>query len=145
MRGRARREEHRLNTVEILLRNRIELMIVAARASYSHAEESHAGDGDDVVERILFSTLAAPAARGSQPEEAGGDHRLVGNIVEFVARKLFLDETIGWLVVVEGFGHVVAIAPGIGTVAVEFESVGIGEAHKVEPVPRPSFAVVRRR
>src|SRR5207237_10314662 len=48
------------------------------------------------------------------------------------------------LVRVEALDHVVAIAPGVGAVHVVLIPVGFGEAHDIEPVSTPLFAVMRR-
>ena len=53
------------------------------------------------------------------------------------------DETVVGFVGVEGFHHVVAVAPGLRAVFVGAVAVGLGVADEVEPVARPLLAVAR--
>ncbi len=62
----------------------------------------------------------------------------------FVAGDLFLDEPVVRFVAIERIDHVIAIAPGVRAVGIEFEAVGIGVAHHIQPFQRPALAVVRR-
>ena len=61
-----------------------------------------------------------------------------------VAGDVLLHELVVREVLVESADHVVAIAPGVLLVEVEFVAVGFGEAHQIEPVPGPALAIVRR-
>ena len=73
---------------------------------------------------------------GAGDEEAGADlgaHRIAGD--------LFSDELVVGFVVVERGDDVVAEVVGAEAFAVGLESVALSEAHDVEPVARPAFAV----
>lgn len=101
---------------------------------------------DDV--QMEFAFIALCQDLGTKGQEAGGDEPLiadsrVGVIVgEEVARELFAEELVDWLVGVEGVDDVVAVTPGVAVGDVFVESVGIGVADHVEPVSSPAFAVV---
>ncbi len=62
-----------------------------------------------------------------------------------VAGDLLLDEAIVGLVVIEGADHVIAIAPGVRPVLIEFEAIGVGVANHVQPLRGPALAIMRRR
>ena len=62
---------------------------------------------------------------------------------QFIAGYLFLHEAIVWLVLVEGFDDVIAIAPGVRIVDVGLKTAAIAVSDDVEPVPGPSFSVTR--
>ena len=76
--------------------------------------------------------------------KAGGDQRLVRNLVQLVAGELFGHEPVVRLVAVERVDHVVAIFPGVGAVVVVNVAGAVGIARHVEPMPPPTLAVVRR-
>ena len=61
-----------------------------------------------------------------------------------VAGDLLLEEHVVRLVLVERADHVIAVAPGVGTVEVVLEAVGIGVARDIQPVAAPALAIVRR-
>src|SRR5262249_61195562 len=85
----------------------------------------------------------APAAWGAEPQDARRNLRLLRVGGGFVARELLTNELVVGLVVVEPLPHVTAIAPRVGTTHVELEAARIGVANQVEPMARPSLAVVR--
>ena len=147
MLDRSRREEHCLDAVVVLLRNRIELVVVAPRAAHRHAHERQRGRGHQIVEGILPAALAA-AQVGADTQESGRRHRLVARrssqVVELVSGQLFADELRVRLVLVERVDDVVAVAPAFGAIDVELEAARIGIANEIQPVARPSLAVVRR-
>jgi len=61
---------------------------------------------------------------------------------QLVAGELFLNETIPRLVRIQRADHVIAIMPGVRAQGVRFgETVGIGIARDIEPVPRPAFPI----
>ena len=64
---------------------------------------------------------------------------------ELVAGKLLDDKTVEWLVLVKGLDHVVAITPGMGAGVVPLGvPFGISVAGDIQPVPAPTFTVMRR-
>ena len=48
-----------------------------------------------------------------------------------------------WLVFIERADYPVAVGPGVDAFAVRFESVRFPEAHKIQPMRRPSLAITR--
>jgi hypothetical protein len=61
---------------------------------------------------------------------------------DLVPRDLLKDEPIVGFVLVEGLDDIIAKSPRVLAVAVEFVPAGIGIANYIEPVPRPTLAVV---
>src|SRR6185312_13778772 len=111
--------------VVIALRNRIELVIVAARALDREAEQAAAGRRDQIVEVLVAAfrvVLLAERDARSRAQEAGRDERLVAPGLELVAGELFLEELVVRLVLVERANHVVAIAPSVGPIVVLLEA-----------------------
>ena len=120
---------------------------MAACAIHGEAQDA-APDGADhvveVVEAVVGIVLFAIPDLRIAAEEPVAIMRVVGDPVEFVAGDLFGEEGVVRLVLVERADHVVAVSPGIGAVEVVLEAVGVGVARNIEPVPAPTFAVVRR-
>jgi hypothetical protein len=118
-------------------------MVVAASATHGQSHERQGRRSDQIIQRVLPPALTSASAFGAEPQETGRDHRFlrVGRVL--VARELFTNELIVRLIVVERFDHVIAIAPRLGTIHVELEAARIGVANQVEPVARPSLAVMR--
>ena len=144
--------EEGLQAVEVALRNRIVLMIVAAGAAHGEAEENLADGAGKLVQDILAELRfeIGVGLPGAHPQKAQSDEpvgpvraaalRAVGRR-EFVAGQLLLDEVVVGLVLIEGADHVVAVSPCGRPFAVDREAVGFGEAREVEPVAGPTFAV----
>ena len=59
--------------------------------------------------------------------------------------KLSDEQLIEWFVCVEAMNHVISISPGIGMRGVFIQAVGVRKTDNVKPMPRPTFAVMRRR
>ena len=140
-------EDRRLQRVVVLLPDRIELVVVAARAADRQSQRALADHADDVVEVVetpLGVVLLAEQHPRPGAQEAGGDLAVVGLAVHLVAGDLLDEEPVVGHVGVERLDHVVAIAPGIGAVDVVLEAAGVGVAGHVEPVTPVAFAVVRR-
>ena len=57
---------------------------------------------------------------------------------------MFGDKLVVRQILVESADDIVAIAVGVRQVHVELVPRGLGETHKIEPMPGPAFAVVRR-
>ncbi len=130
-------------------RDRVELVVVAARAAERLAEERAADQVElfvDGVEHQLRLVLFGQHAR-TERQEAGRrvavdadpwfvDHQVAGD--------LQLREAIERQVLVVGGDDPVAIAPRIGEGEVLVEAVAVAVAGQVEPMARLAFAVVRR-
>src|SRR2546428_237023 len=86
-------EERRLQTVIILLWNRIELVVVTARALDRESQQASSGRRNEIVQvlvppfRVVFLTKGH-ARTGAQ--ESGGNQGLVAFRVELVAGDLLL-------------------------------------------------------
>ena len=80
--------------VVVLLRDRVDLVIVAAGAVDRQAEEDLAGGRDDVVEPVVAGLLAVGrlVVPDAQAVEAGGDERVGVAVGQLVAGELLADE-----------------------------------------------------
>ena len=143
--------EDRLQTIIMLLRVRIEFVIVAARAL-------DGGTGER-VERVAHHFIAINVARDAAvdlgfrnfnvPDEiprAGGNEAkpkyAVGRAGEKrIAGNLFLHKPCVRFVFVERTNNVIAIRPGVGPELVLVVPAGVGVLHHIEPVSAPAFAV----
>ena len=138
--------EKRQQAVVVLLSYRIDLMVVAARTVDRQAQESLADGGQQIVELVV--PRQQPVRRfvvpDAQPVKAGRNDRIGTRRRQFVARQLLADELIIRLVVVQRADDVIAISPGMRLDAVALEAVRLRETDQVEPVSRPTLAVVRR-
>ena len=76
--------------------------------------------------------------------ECRRDARLRTGRPEFVARKLLHNEAVVRLVSIKGLNYIIAISPCIWPGFIRLESLALGVACKVEPVPAPALAVSRR-
>ena len=63
---------------------------------------------------------------------------------EDIAGKLLDDKAVVQLVLVQSADHVIAVGPGSRARRVHLETGGLGEPHHVQPMARPSFAVLGR-
>src|SRR5258708_3768617 len=108
------REEHGHEAVVIGLQDRIELVIVAARASHREAEKGARSSADRIIEvnvAVLRIILLAEADRGADAIEAGGDEGVIAAVVQLIAGYLLADEAVVGLILVQGADDVIAIAP----------------------------------
>jgi predicted RNA-binding protein with RPS1 domain len=144
-----RRRQEGLEAVVVLLRNRIELVIVAPRAADGQAQERQADDvgplGQHLVAAPGHFLVSRVAPHRAQAVEAGRHLRFAIRRIELIAGQLLQDETVVRLVPVEGADDVVAVAPGPEQVVVVLEAFRLGEADHVEPVPGPALAVAGAR
>ena len=146
--------KHGLERVVVVLRDRIELVVVALGALDRDARERADRVGHHVVAVEVPGDLAVGLRLGHLTvadliPRAGGDepNRLlaVGCVrMEHVARHLLLDELRIGLVGVERPDHVIAIGPGVGPGLVLVVAVRVAVVDDVEPVPRPALAVPGR-
>ena len=135
--------------VVIALRNRIEFMIVATRASDRESEDG-LRDGVDLlvgeIEREL-ARIAFVEIERAERQEAGGDELLRAFAIVLrrkqIAGDLFADELIVRLVGVQRPDHVIAIAPGVWHGGVHVAPGALRVAGDVEPMAGPGFAEAR--
>ena len=139
--------EEREKLVVILLADRVELVVVAPRALHRQPKPRRAHRSHPVghvFDAILLLDDPALAVDDVIAPEAGGDPLLQRRLRQQVARKLFGDEAIVGLVVVESLDHPVAPAPHLAA-GVVVEAVRVGVARDVHPVDGQALAEMRRR
>src|SRR5262245_20845113 len=64
--------------------------------------------------------------------------------MQLVTRQLQAEELVKRKIAVQSIDDPVAISPGVGTLVVEFEAVGLGEPGQIEPMLCPALSVFRR-
>lgn len=138
--------EERQQTVVVLLRNRIDLVIMAPGAVDGQTKEHLPGRGDHVIQDVELrqQPIGRLVIPQTEPVIPRGDDRVVRDLRQFVTSQLLTHKLIIRLVVVEGSNHVVAITPRVRLIAVAFKAVGVGTAHDIEPMPSPAFSIAGR-
>src|SRR5207244_7209346 len=111
------------------------------------SEKGQRGCADHVVQLIeaIFLFIRRLVVPGSQPREAGGDERLRSGVGELVTGKLFEDEAIVRLVLIERTDDILAIAPHAWLDGVALVAISLGITGQVKPVPAPTFAITSTR
>src|SRR5215471_5843402 len=140
-------EQRSLYPVIVALRNRIELMVVAAGALQRETQDAASDRADhvvQVVEAILRVVILAEADLCVLAEKARRNQTVRRHVSDLVARDLLAKEYVVRLVVIKCADHIIAIPPRIGTIEVVLEAVGIRITGDVEPVAPPPFAIMRR-
>ena len=140
-------EDRRFERVVVPLPDRVELVIVAARAVDRQPQRALANRAENlvqIIEAALGVVLFPEQHPGTGPQKTGGNQAVLGPAIHLVAGDLFGQEDVIGLVGVERADHVVAIAPGVGPMHVVLEARRIRIPRHVEPVPPVPFAVVRR-
>ena len=134
----------------LLVRNRIELVVVALRAGDGQPEERRAGGRQPVHDRLDAELLLVDAALLVDLRiamKAGGDRgvRVLGDGVsgQHVPSDLFDDKLIERQVAVQRVDHPVAVQPDRAR-RVDAVAVRIRVTRHVQPPTRPAFTVVRR-
>src|SRR5688572_2015894 len=118
---------------------------MAASAAYRQPQEHGGGRRNHIVQFIHPGLLVARVVHGRPiAAKPGCDQVFRPGRVELIRRELFLDELIVGFVFVEGTNHVIPVAPRMGTIVIELETATISVTGEIEPVPSPSFAVMRR-
>ena len=128
--------EERRHGIEVALRDRVELVVVAGRAANGQAEEDRAGGVRAVlgVDHLVFlGNDAALVGCGVAAMEAGGDQLVHRRARQQVARDLLERETVEGQVAVEGVDHPVAVGPHLAVV-VDVDAMRVGIASGVQPV-----------
>src|SRR5262252_2148958 len=139
-------EDRRLHRVIVLLRNRIEFVVVAARALNRQSEYSASDGREDIVEIIkpsLGSVLFSEVHSRSGAQETGGNSGVDVSAFNLVTGDLLFYKGVVWFVVVKRSDHIVSIQPGVGTIVIVFKAVRIGVACDIQPMTAPSLAVMR--
>src|SRR5260221_9611371 len=127
-------------------------MIETPRAIDGEPQESLAGGGDHVLQFLLADARFEQHARGGvasliiRPghQKAGRNDAVARDWLQSIPSDLLFDELKVGLVVVETPHYVVPVTPGMFADFVVLESLAFGEPRHIQPMPRPSFAVLRR-
>ena len=122
--------------VELLLADRVELVVVAGRATAGQAHPDRAERLDLVLGVVRHDLLGDGAALAGGREAAAvarGHDLLEGGVREEVAADLFDRELVEGLVRLERAQHPIAVGVDVAGV-VDVDAVRVGVAHRVEPV-----------
>ncbi len=139
------RIEEGVEAVELLLGDRIELVVVAARAAHRQAEEDgrgRRGAVDRVLDEILLGDRAALVARHVVAVETARDLLALGRVREEVSRDLLGEEAVEGHAVAEGCEHPVPPQPHLAS-RVHVDAAGVGVTRGVEPRRRHALGVAR--
>ena len=135
------------DAVVLLLLERIELVVVALRALNGDAEDA-LPDRVHPVEHGFHAELLgvdAPLLVDHRvAQKAGGDDLVLRRSGQEVARNLLDDELVVGQVAIQSADHPIAIEPDLALLVL-LESVGVGVARRIQPVPPPALTVMRRR
>ena len=121
-------------------------MIVASRAAYGEAEPHRAnrrGPIDHLLHAILFAIHAAFAIGQRIAMEAGRDLLLERCIRQQISGDLLGGELVKRHPSIYRADHPVAPLPRIGPEVIFLETIAIGIARQIQPMPRPLLAIVR--
>ena len=135
--------EERRERVEVALRDRVELVVVAGRAADGQAEEDRArgvGAVLGVDHLVLFRDHAALVRGCVAAMESGSDQLVHRRVGQQVAGDLLHGEAVERQVAIEGVDDPVAIGPHLAVV-VDVDAVRVGVARRVQPVARAVLPV----
>ena len=133
--------------VMVLLRNRIELVVVARGAADRQSEEHGTRRIRailDVLKAHFFFDDAVLVGRRVVPDESGCDALIERGIRQQVAGELLDCKLIERQIGVERPDHPVAVRPDAAAIIVVMQAVGVAVARRIEPIARAVLAVVRR-
>ena len=121
-------------------------MVVASSATERHAHESLPDRIDLLVDRVhhQFVPIGFGQDFGPQDQVARCDPALKTRIGQQVSGDLLLDESIEWLVLVEGLNHVITVSPSVPVGDVFIQSVRVRVTRHIKPMPRVSNPILRR-
>src|SRR4030095_3459161 len=138
-------EDRRLHGVIVLLRNRSEFVVVAARALNRKSEYSTSDGSENIVEVIktsLGSVLFSEVHSRSVAQETGGNSGIDVSVFNLVTGDLLFYKDVVRFVLVKSPDHIVSIQPGVRTIIIMLKAVGISVTRDVQPVAAPSLAVM---
>ncbi len=128
--------EESSHLIKLGLADRIELVIVADRASHREPQPNLSGRFDSVpgVENtVLLIDNASLVGRDVTAVETRRDSLVQIGVWEQVPRELFNSELVKWEIPVEGVDDPFTIRPHFSKV-IEMDPVGIGVASVIEPI-----------
>ena len=137
--------EERQQRVVVGLRDRVEFVVVTNRTLGRQSEHhgAHRVGAVDTVPREDF-VVDRPVFVGGdvQPVESRGDAVAVGGAGQQVAGELPGDELVVGQVVVDRVDDPVAVGPHLAVI-IQVQSVGVGVADQVQPVPTDVLSELR--
>ena len=141
------RLKERPQTVIILLKNRIELVIVTLGTLHPESQKDiPCCVGQFVDHNVPLScSIAAVVFIDSMRQKTGRDLRLRIPRKQFISRKLFLHKLVIGFVFIKRLDHIIPVTPGIGTIVINPVSVRIRIPHQIQPMPRPAFPILGAR
>ena len=121
-------------------------MVVASSATERHAHEGLSDRIDLLVDRVhhQFVPIGFGQDFGPQDQVTRCDPALKTRIGQQVSGDLLLDESIEWLVLVEGLNHVITVTPSVPVGDVFIQTVRIRVASHIKPMPSISNPILRR-
>ena len=137
-------EENGLEPVIVFLGKRVVFVVMATGTADRQAHKDRTRGRDNVVQLIHSCLFVVCIIDGRAiSAEPGGYQSFRVAWLQFVTRQLFLDEAVIRLVIIEGADDIIPVAPGVRTIHVKLEAAAVGVACQVQPMPSPSFSVVR--
>ena len=130
----------------VLLRNRVELVVVALRARDGEAKKRGSGGRQavhDGFDAELFRVDAAFLIDLGVAVKSGGDFLIEGCVRQKVSGQLVDDELVERQIAVHGLNDPIAVKPDL-TGCIHAIPVRIGITGDVKPPARPAFAVTGR-
>ena len=118
-------------------------MVMAAGAVDGEAEKCLAGGGDHVIELVhpRLHAVGGFIIPDAEAIKACGGDAIGRERFELITGHLFLHKLIVRLVFVERFDHIIAESPGVWFDPVALETIRLGIANHIKPMPRPFLAV----
>ena len=129
-------------------------MVVATGASKCQTQKRLAKRIHFVVDAIglVLRNVNRRVNLLAQKPEARADHRLIctrdrvdPRILDEVAGDLLSNELVVWQIVIEGLHDPIAVTPDIWNRKVKLMAAGLAVANHIQPMPRETFPIVRRR
>ena len=149
-----RRHEHPGQRVIVFLRDRIELVIMAAGTAHRHRQKRFGEGVDLVVDHLLVDAVEVEAAavavlaemKEHRPDLAGihASCRVGPWLREKIAGDMLADDGVEADVIVERPDEVVAVVPRAAGGDVPFVAIGVGVADDIHPVTGELFAEMGR-
>ncbi len=134
-----------LEPVVVFLRDRLELVVVAAGTADRQTEERRADDVGPLREHLVAAEgdlgIARVSPHRAEPVEDRRGLALGIARLDLVAGDLLGQKPVERLVAVQAVDDVVAEPPRVGHSAVVLVAFGLGVPHDIEPVLGPPLAV----
>src|SRR5690606_8577908 len=121
------------------------LVVVTTSTADRKPEKNFPRSAQDVIQAIMQGSLLVVRfiVPHAKPVVTRRDQRIKGEVIKFVPGQLLAHEPVVRLVIVERADDVIAVTPDVRFFIIAFITVSLREAHEIEPMPPPSFAVLR--